>query len=200
MPESPIITQLRMGMRDYRAQTIAGDFPDAAVVFAVNTAEQPAVLLTQRAPHLSLHAGEIAFPGGKQDPEDDSLLATALREMEEEVGVGGEHLEVLGALHQRITRTRIRVTPYLALLPEDIPLRVHRGELDSAFYVPIDALSGGELFSLIDVLDNGVTKRVARFRYGDYDIWGVTAMILADALNALLDAGLPVNTEILEAP
>ena len=143
-------------------------------------------------------SGQIAFPGGKQDEDDESLLHTAVREMEEEVGVSADQFEALGSLHQRITRTLIRVTPFIGILPPELSLTINRGELDSAFYVPVDQLCSGDLFSVVNVLDNGVTKRVARFQFGDYDIWGVTAMILADALNTLLGARLPIDTQPLE--
>ena len=198
MSESAAIGLIRERMLSYRAQTIDGDYPDAAVVVALSCQQNPGVLLTQRSPHLSLHAGEIAFPGGKQDVDDDSLLHTATREMEEEVGIPAGQFESLGPLHQRITRTQIRVTPFVGILPPDLTLTINRGELDSAFYVPVDQLCSGELFSVVNVLDNGVTKRVARFQFGDYDIWGVTAMILADAMNTLLGAQLPIDTQPLE--
>ncbi len=198
MTDRPLIQQIRHCMSRYQAQTIDGEYPEAAVVVAISDETNPRVLLTQRSPHLSLHAGEIAFPGGKQDEDDESLLHTAVREMEEEVGVPSHQFEALGPLNQRITRTRIRVTPYLGLLAPDTSLAINRGEIDSAFYVPIDQLCSGELFSVVNVLDNGVTRRVARFQFGDYDIWGVTAMILADAMNTLLGAKLPIDTQVLE--
>lgn len=185
-------------MSHYQAQTVAGTYPDAAVVVALSNEADPGVLLTQRSPHLSLHAGEIAFPGGKQDETDENLLHTAVREMQEEVGISADRFEALGPLHQRITRTRIRVTPYVGILSPDTRLTINRGEIDSAFYVPVGQLCSGELFSVVNVLDNGVTKRVARFQFGDYDIWGITAMILADAMNTLLGARLPIDTKVLE--
>ncbi len=198
MTDRPLIQQIRHRMSRYQAKTIAGEYPEAAVVVAISDESNPRVLLTQRSPHLSLHAGEIAFPGGKQDEDDESLLHTAVREMEEEVGVSSRQFEALGPLNQRITRTRIRVTPYLGLLAPDTSLAINPGEIDSAFYVPIDQLCSGELFSVVNVLDNGVTRRVARFQFGNYDIWGVTAMILADAMNTLLGAKLPIDTQVLE--
>ncbi|MFT5575112.1 MAG: 8-oxo-dGTP pyrophosphatase MutT (NUDIX family) [Bermanella sp.] len=196
MSDTPLIKQIRRGMSQYQAQTIVGEYPEAAVVVAISNGAKPGVLLTQRSPHLSLHAGEIAFPGGKQDEDDHSLLHTAVREMEEEVGVPALQFESFGTLHQRITRTQIRVTPYLGILPADIPLTINLGELDSAFYVPVEQLCSGELFSVVNVLDKGVRRRVARFQFGDYDIWGVTAMILADAMNSLLGAKLPIDTQL----
>lgn len=198
MADTPLIKKLRERMLSYQAQTIAGNYPDAAVVVALSNEDTPGVLLTQRAPHLSLHAGEIAFPGGKQDDTDDNLLHTAVREMEEEVGLSVDQFEALGPLHQRITRTQIRVTPFVGILPADVKLTINRSELDAAFYVPVDQLCSGDLFSIVNVLDNGVTKRVARFQFGEYDIWGVTAMILADAMNTLLGARLPIDTQPLE--
>lgn len=197
MPESVIAT-LKQRIQHYEAQTVAGEYPDAAVVVAVSNDERPGVLLTQRSPHLSLHAGEIAFPGGKQDDDDRDLLHTAVREMEEEIGIAADYFQCLGPLHQRITRTNIRMTPYLGILPSNLDFSINPDELDAAFYVPLDELRSGDLFSVVDVLDNGVTKRVARFQFESYDIWGVTAMILADVLNELLDANLPVETRPLE--
>ncbi|WP_372777888.1 CoA pyrophosphatase [Litorivivens sp.] len=194
MADSPLLQSLRQRIDDYEPREVAGDYPDAAVVVAINDSDRPGVLLTQRSPHLSLHAGEIAFPGGKQDEDDRDLLHTAVREMEEEVGVAAKHFECLGPLDQRITRTQIRMTPFLGILPAGLDFKINYGELDTAFYVPLDELIDGRLFSVVDVLDTGITKRVARFQYQDHDIWGVTAMVLADLLNELLDAELPIET------
>ncbi|MBB3045848.1 8-oxo-dGTP pyrophosphatase MutT (NUDIX family) [Litorivivens lipolytica] len=194
MSNSPLLQTLRDRIGDYEARTIDGDYPDAAVVVAVNNSDRPGVLLTQRSPNLSLHAGEIAFPGGKEDDDDHDLLHTAVREMEEEVGVAADQFECLGPLDQRITRTNIRMTPYLGILSAGLDFEINYGELDAAFYVPLDELIDGRLFSVVEVLDKGITKRVARFQFQEYDIWGVTAMVLADMLNELLDANLPIET------
>ena len=93
------------------------DLTQAAVLVAVEkTATEPRVWLTERAAHLRLHAGEIAFPGGKRDSTDPSLWFTALREAEEEIALQAQSVSLLGYMPPLTTRTGIQVTPCIAEL------------------------------------------------------------------------------------
>ncbi len=88
----------------------------ASVLLAIVEREQPTVLLTQRTIHLSTHSGQIAFPGGRQDPHDQNLIATALREAQEEVGLMPEYVDVLGTLPIYQTGSAFIVTPVVGIL------------------------------------------------------------------------------------
>ncbi len=95
------------------------------------------VLLTRRTEHLRDHAGQISFPGGRSEPEDDGPAATALREAHEEVGLAAEHVEIVGALPAYTTVTHFVVTPVIALVRPPFELRLDPFEVAEAFEVPM---------------------------------------------------------------
>jgi 8-oxo-dGTP pyrophosphatase MutT (NUDIX family) len=103
-------------------------------------ASLPTVLLTRRAAHMKTHSGQIAFPGGKVDPEDANMQATALREAEEEVGLSARHVQVIGELPVYITGTSFWVTPVIGLVSPDLELRLNADEVDDVFEVPLSFL------------------------------------------------------------
>lgn len=110
---------------------------EAAVLVGVVMRDEPTVLLTQRPSHMSTHPGQIAFAGGKRDPEDESVLATALREAEEEIGLAAQHIEVLGTLPEYITGSVFHVTPVVALIDPAMQLTLNTHEVADAFEVPL---------------------------------------------------------------
>jgi 8-oxo-dGTP pyrophosphatase MutT (NUDIX family) len=103
-------------------------------------ASSPTVLLTRRAAHMKTHSGQIAFPGGKVDPEDANMQATALREAEEEVGLSARHVQVIGELPVYITGTSFWVTPVIGLVSPDFELRLNADEVADVFEVPLSFL------------------------------------------------------------
>ncbi len=94
-----------------------GRFPEAAVLVPITRSDEPELILTLRASGLSTHGGEVAFPGGRRDPEDPDLIFTALREAEEEIGLPPGLVEVIGPLSPLISLHGIRVTPYVGVIP-----------------------------------------------------------------------------------
>ena len=103
-------------------------------------AASPTVLLTRRAAHMTTHSGQIAFPGGKVDPEDANMQTTALREAEEEVGLSSRHVQVIGELPVYITGTSFWVTPVIGLVSVDFELRLNADEVADVFEVPLSFL------------------------------------------------------------
>lgn len=103
-------------------------------------ASTPTVLLTRRAAHMKTHSGQIAFPGGKVDPGDANMQATALREAEEEVGLSACHVQVIGELPVYITGTSFWVTPVIGLVSPDFELRPNADEVAEVFEVPLSFL------------------------------------------------------------
>lgn len=101
---------------------------------------QSTILLTQRASHMSTHPGQIAFPGGKVDPQDANHQATALREAQEEVGLDPEHVQVIGELPIYVTGTAFWVTPVIALVKPEFNLRPNADEVQDVFEVPLSFL------------------------------------------------------------
>ena len=112
----------------------------ASVLVPLVMREELTVLLTERTAHLSNHSGQIAFHGGRQDPEDADAAACALREAQEEIGLDPRHVEVLGTLPTYTTGTMFVVTPVVALVDPDHHLALSAHEVASAFEVPLSFL------------------------------------------------------------
>jgi len=110
---------------------------EAAVLIAIVQRAEPMVLLTERTLHLSAHSGQVAFPGGKRDPEDADATATALREAQEEVGLDPALVEVLGNLPPYVTGTGFVVTPVVGLVPADARYQPNPYEVADLFEVPL---------------------------------------------------------------
>ena len=149
----------------------------AAVLIAIRQ-DTCAVIFTKRSKHLSKHPGQIAFPGGRIDLNDDGPLAAAMREAEEEIGLSRENMLPLGYLDEYFTGTGFRVTPVIALITETPNLVANPHEVDEIFDVPLDFLMdrSNHRSHVIDV--GGTSRRTLAIPYKDHHIWGVTAGII----------------------
>ena len=158
---------------------------DAAVLVPIIVHDSGnTVLLTQRTAHLSQHAGQIAFPGGRRDPEDLSAISTALRETEEEVGLSRDRIEVIGELPDYLTGTGYRVRPVVGLIKPGFELRPEPGEVASVFEVPLAFLMNPSHHQRRLWHREGVDRTFYAMPYhspadgGEYFIWGATAAML----------------------
>ena len=141
--------------------------------------EEVCVLLNKRTDRVEHHKGEISFPGGAKDPEDATILDTALRETYEEMGVKGEDVEILCRLDQVPTRSQFAITPFVGTIPPSYPFQVSRTEVAEILEVPLSVL-----------IDPANRQELARdkgngdfaYAYGDHLIWGATARILTQFL------------------
>ncbi len=142
------------------------------------------LLLTQRTDLVSTHKGQVAFPGGRADPEDPNATATALREAEEEIGLRAENVEVLGFLDDLLTVTRYRVTPVVARIDWPVPLRLSIHELSAVFGVPVRWLAepGHRVVEHRDPPVPGPRLEVIHWPFQGYDIWGASARMIANLL------------------
>lgn len=144
------------------------------------------VLLTQRTAHLHDHAGQIAFPGGRAEATDTSLVDTALREAEEETGLSREHVDVLGVLPDYLTSTGFRVTPVVGLAVPDFTLAHDPFEVADVFEVPLAFLMDAANHRLHTAqLVEGVPRRYYSIPFGERFIWGATAGMLRNLYHML---------------
>src|SRR5215472_8996559 len=154
-------------------------YRDAAVLIPVVAREPEAtVLLTQRTSHLSSHAGQIAFPGGKIEPGDRDPGAAALREAEEEIGLAAEMVNLLGYLDPYLTRTGYRIVPVLARVDPSFRLRLNAGEVEEAFEVPLGFLMSAENHRQNSRVLLGKPRYFYEMPFEGRYIWGVTAGII----------------------
>lgn len=146
------------------------------------------LLLTQRTETVSTHKGQVAFPGGRADPEDRDAVATALREAEEEIGLQSANVDVLGYLDDLITVTRYRVTPVVARIDWPVPLRLSEFELSSVFGVPVRWLAdpAHRVVEYRDPPVPGPRLEVIHWPFQGYDIWGASARMISNLLDVWL--------------
>lgn len=173
----------------YAPNQLAMDYPEASVLVPVtDDTGAPEILLTLRSANLSTHRGQVAFPGGKRDTTDSSLAHTALRETHEEIGLPPDKVQLIAPLSQVISRYGILVTPYVGVVPGDYPLTPNPHEIESIFHVPVEFLLDDhrERTDVLPFLDN--TYYVPCYRWKNFEIWGLTAVVLVDFLNAVYDA------------
>ena len=170
-----------------RALATQPHFREAAVLMALTRSANPELLLTLRAQGLSTHGGEVAFPGGRRDPEDADLMYTALREAQEEVGLSPSLVEVVGSLSEVVSRHGVKVTPYVGIVPDSIKYCANADEIDSVFSVPLDFFASDprEMTHRIDYL--GRTWYVPSYQFAGYKIWGLTAVMLVELVNLVYD-------------
>jgi 8-oxo-dGTP pyrophosphatase MutT (NUDIX family) len=136
------------------------------------------VLLTKRSSRLKHHPGQIAFPGGKQDEGDADVIAAALREAEEEVGLPRGHVEVLGTLPTHETVTGFLVTPVIGWIDRDFDVQPEPGEVAEVFRVPLAHVTNVALFTIQSRRWRGTRRHYYTVPFGPYYIWGATARIL----------------------
>jgi len=145
------------------------------------------VLLTRRTDHLSSHAGQISFPGGRAEEFDSSPIETALRETEEEIGLHRRHIEIIGVLPEHSTISAYRVTPVVALVKPPFELVPDPGEVAEAFEVPLGFLMDGLNHQRreIELPQNAGTRAFYSMPYEHYFIWGATAAMLRNLFHFL---------------
>jgi len=149
----------------------------AAVLVPVIDRPEPQVLLTLRT-ELPSHPGQIAFPGGKIDPQDRSPAEAALREATEEIGLPRAVIEPIGYLDLYLTFSGYRILPTVARVVPDYELVLCEAEVADAFEVPLAFLMDAQNHSLRSRELKGVTRRYYAMPFGERYIWGVTAGIL----------------------
>lgn len=171
--------------------------PEEALGLSVRGAIQSAVLVpiyldhgelhavfTRRREDLRRHAGEISFPGGRRDPEDADLVATALREAEEEVGLSPSAVEISGALQPTPTiATGYAVYPFVGVIEAGMAWTLSPREVAEVIELPLAALRDG--YARRRLVRRGLPIRTDTYLVDDHLIWGATARILGDLFDRI---------------
>jgi 8-oxo-dGTP pyrophosphatase MutT (NUDIX family) len=157
----------------------------AAVLVPIIFGPAPGVLLTKRNEHLSAHAGQVSFPGGRIDAGDADAEAAALREAQEEIGLDPGSVELAGRLEDRVTGTGYRITPVMGLLPPGLALCPAPGEVDEVFELPMAVLLDPEAPQRRRAEYRGRWREFWVWPHPDHYIWGATAAILVQLADRL---------------
>jgi 8-oxo-dGTP pyrophosphatase MutT (NUDIX family) len=152
--------------------------PAAVLIPLVERETGLTVLLTQRAETLKDHAGQISFPGGRIEPEDEDAWHAALREAYEEIGLRAEFVEFAGYLPDHHVITGFQVTPVVAFVNPEYQLRIAEAEVHDAFEVPLNFILDAANHKSRQRTLGGVSIEVHDIPYGDRNIWGATAGML----------------------
>lgn len=161
---------------------------DAAVLVPIIDRDSgPSVLLTVRSADMPSHAGQISFPGGRVAPGDRDAVAAALRETEEEVGIAGSHVEVLGALGIHQGGLGYSVTPVVGVVDRRAAVKPDPREVAEIFEVPLAFFADLRNHGTEQREYRGVTYNMFAAPFGRYHIWGLTAGILRTLAETLQD-------------
>lgn len=154
------------------------DLKPAAVLLPLVLRQEPHVLLTQRTHHLTRHAGQVAFPGGRADANDISLVETALRETQEETGIDPAFVTVAGFLDAYETGTGYAILPVVGILSDGFALSPHAVEVAEIFEVPLAFLLDPANRQQQSRAFQGRMRSFYSFTYEGHYIWGATAAML----------------------
>jgi len=157
---------------------IAGN--PAAVLIAVTDRTEPGVILTRRTETLRRHPGQVAFPGGRIDPEDDGPIGAALREAEEEIALPAALVEVIGTADLYRTVTGYEVTPVVGVIPPDLALVPAEAEVAAVFEVPLAFLLDSANHVEATAQYQGRERRYYEIMWGERRIWGATAAMIVN--------------------
>jgi 8-oxo-dGTP pyrophosphatase MutT (NUDIX family) len=157
----------------------AGPIRNAAVLIPIiDRPEAMTVLFTRRTEHLSNHAGQVSFPGGRAEPHDDGPVQTALRETEEEIGLDRSFVDVVGALGGYETVTRFMITPVVGLVKPGFDLAIDDNEVAEVFEVPLPFLLDPANHEIHSRIWQGKPRNYFQMCYDGHRIWGATARMV----------------------
>jgi 8-oxo-dGTP pyrophosphatase MutT (NUDIX family) len=188
-----LIEQVRASLLSSAAPALAGDqdfgplgtsaaaaLVPAAVLVPIIRAPEPRLLLTTRTSNLRNHAGQVAFPGGRIDPEDEGPVAAALREAHEEIGLDPSHVDIMGIADPYQTGTGYSVHPVVGSIAAGLPFIPNPREVADVFEVPLDHALDPRNHLLRETEWQGRMRRYYVIEWQDRTIWGATAGMLVN--------------------
>ena len=180
-PDLPALEAALLDPAQARTLPVHGTTASAVLVPLYVADGELHAVLTRRRGDLRRHAGEISFPGGRQDPQDPDLIATALREAHEEIGLPPEDVALLGALTPTPTiATNYAIHPYVGLVEPGREWTLSPREVDSVLEPSLGDLRAG--FDRRRLVRRGLPFRTDVYVVDEQLIWGATARILGDLL------------------
>lgn len=189
-----MIATMRANLKGYSPRQLSVKYPEAGVLVPViDSPSYPEIVLTQRAAHMNTHRSQVAFPGGRREKADADLIATALRESHEEIGLQPRDVEIVTPLSQVVSRYGILVTPYVGVISGNEELIANPAEIDSIFRVPVDFLLEDRRLRTDQMAFRNLQLYVPCWEWQGYHIWGMSAIILVDFLNSAFDAGIDLT-------
>jgi 8-oxo-dGTP pyrophosphatase MutT (NUDIX family) len=159
---------------------VGGDLTPAAVLVAVVDHASPTVILTERPKTMRRHPGQISFPGGRIDPEDEDAIAAALREAEEEIALPRHRVEVIGAADLYRTVTGFEVTPIVGVVPPGLALEPQPGEVAAMFEAPLHYLLDPRHQVVRTAEWQGRERSYYEIEWEGRRIWGATAAMIVN--------------------
>ncbi|MCS7207471.1 MAG: CoA pyrophosphatase [Dehalococcoidia bacterium] len=180
METTPFFQRLHASLHPPGALTIPdeGLAPSAVLLVLYSKEGLPHLLLNRRTDLVAHHKGEMCFPGGAAAPEDKDLLATALRETQEEMGIHPADVQVLGALPWVRTRSRFAIFPFVGIIPYPYPFRPSPVEIAEVVELPVPALLDPTILRHETHVDNGRVEQHLSYAYRGRVVYGATARIL----------------------
>jgi len=161
--------------------------PAAVLVPLIDHPDEMTVLLTQRTAHLSAHAGQISFPGGRIEADDADAVAAALRESEEEVGLPRGRVTIVGRLDTYLTGTGFEITPIVGIVAPPLSLVLDPFEVAEAFEVPLSYILDRRNHQRVERESGGRRRSFFILPYQGRNIWGATAGILVNLAEVLAE-------------
>ncbi len=152
----------------------------AAVLVAVVDRPDPTVILTLRPETMRKHPGQVSFPGGRIDPGDDGPIAAALREAEEEIGLPPARVEIIGIADRYRTVTGFEVTPVIGIVPPDLELTPHPGEVAALFEAPFHYILDPAHQHVRTAFWRGRERTYYEIEWDGRKIWGATAAMIVN--------------------
>jgi len=164
-------------------------FRRAAVIVPIILRDEPVLLFTRRTEHLPSHAGQVCFPGGSYHASDETLIQTALRELQEEIGIPADKVMIAGFLDLYETlNSGFRILPVVGFLDENSPLVINPDEVAEVFEAPLSFLIDPRHQALKYAERGGVMREFYSIQFGRHEIWGATAAMIVNLSERLRSA------------
>lgn len=193
---SPLLNQLASRLQVCPTHT---QHEPSAVLIALTDEISPKILYTLRASHMTHHAGEVAFAGGRREPYDHDNAATALREAFEETAILPEQVKVIGELPLHHAKSGMPVVPIVGVIPPNLHLIPEAGEIARIFWGDLATLITQETVSYVKQYDDVLLESPAFMVEGE-TVWGLTGRMTANLLNVGFDRQIDWTFNVLSHP